>query len=83
MDGKSPINNDEKVSEGRQWLINWVQDNKWELANSLYKGNSRTHVDRLSGNQKCLDMVITNMIEMVTKVNCDEKYEATLYTVVS
>ena len=65
--------NDPKISEGGKWLVEWIQENNWNLANSMYKGDCRTHVDRSSGKQKCLDLLITNRMEKVNEVNCDEK----------
>ena len=71
--------NDPRVSEGGKWLVDWIEDNNWALANSLYSGDCRTHVDRSSGNRKCLDLMITNQIQKVTSVNCDQEYKATPY----
>ena len=74
--------NDDKVSEGGRRLIEWVEEhNEWCLANTMYRGDCRTHHDRSSGNKKCLDLLFTNRMEKVVQVDCDEKFLATPYTV--
>ena len=75
-------NNDTKVSEGGRWLIDWLENNnEWNLANAMYQGDCRTHVDRSSGNRKCLDLLITNRLGKVLEVDCDEDFRATPYSV--
>ena len=75
------VENDSSVSSAGKEVIDLMTKNNWFLANSLIKGNQRTHVDRSGGRERALDFIATSSKEIVMKTVCDNSFEATPYKV--
>ena len=74
--------NDPKVSTGGKEFIKLVMEGGWRVMNRLSQDDSRTHLDRTSGSERCLDYFLTNSPEIFTEVSTDPEREATPYKII-
>ena len=51
--------NDPKMSPGGKELIKLMVEGEWSMMNSKSQDDPRTHLDRTSGTQRCLDYLIS------------------------
>ena len=73
-------NNDTFISYGGKEVLREIEEGDWNLINGMSNECHKSHLDRSSSVERCLDYAIINTSEVVEKVSTDPERKATPYT---
>ena len=74
------VNNDSFISYGGKEVLREIEDGDWSLINGMTKECHKSHLDRTSLVERCLDYCIINIPNLVDFVTTDPDREMTPYT---
>ena len=74
------VNNDSFISYGGKEVLREIEDGDWSLINGMTNECHKSHLDRTSLVERCLDYCIINIPNLVDFVTTDPDREMTPYT---